>query len=146
MTIEEQWTVAKLVENLEEIPLKNSRPNRITKIGTLASPHVRQALTAFLREIQDVFAWSHEDMPEIDPLVMVHRLNVSHHSSYPSEEEGVCLRTRLSYSKRSSQVTRGRLHQGSLLPRLVGKCGDGQESQREVENVCGLHKPKQSMP
>ena len=77
MTIEEQWTVAKLFENLEEIPLENSRLNRTTKIGTLASPHVRQALTAFLREIQDVFAWSHEDMPEIDPLVMVHRLNVS---------------------------------------------------------------------
>ena len=32
---------------------------------------------AFLRDNQDVFTWSHEDMPRIDPLVIVHRLNVS---------------------------------------------------------------------
>ena len=31
----------------------------------------------FLKENQDVFAWSHEDMLGIDPSVMVHRLNVS---------------------------------------------------------------------
>ena len=48
----------------------------MTRIGTLASQLVRQALTAFLRENQDVFAWSHEDMPGIDSLVIVHRLNV----------------------------------------------------------------------
>ena len=42
---------------------------------------MRQALTAFLRANQDVFAWSHEDMPGIDPSIMVHKLNVS--SSFP---------------------------------------------------------------
>ena len=30
---------------------------------------------------QDVFAWSHEDMPGINPLVIVHRLNVNSASS-----------------------------------------------------------------
>ena len=30
---------------------------------------------------QDVFAWSHEDMPGIDPSVIVHRLNVNPASS-----------------------------------------------------------------
>ena len=49
----------------------------MTRIGTFASPIVRQALTAFLRENQDVFAWSHEDTFRIDPSVMVHTLNVS---------------------------------------------------------------------
>ena len=76
MNIEEQRTVAKPVKGLKEIRLDNSRPDRITRIGTLASPLVRQALTTFLKENQDVFVWSHEDMPGIDPLVMVHRLNV----------------------------------------------------------------------
>ena len=28
-----------------------------------------------------MFAWSHEDMPAIDPSIMVHKLNVSH--SFP---------------------------------------------------------------
>ena len=76
MNIEEQRTVAKPVKGLKEIRLDNSRPDRITRIGTLASPLVRQALTTFLKENQDAFVWSHEDMPGIDPLVMVHRLNV----------------------------------------------------------------------
>ena len=31
----------------------------------------------FLKENQDVFAWSHKDMPRIDPSIIVHKLNVS---------------------------------------------------------------------
>ena len=50
-------------------------------MGTLASPLIRQNLAAFLRMNQDVFAWSHEDMPGIDPSVIVHRLNVNPASS-----------------------------------------------------------------
>jgi len=56
MSIEEQRTVAEPVEGLEEILLDNSRLERMSRIGTLASPPVRQALTIFLRENQDVFA------------------------------------------------------------------------------------------
>ena len=41
MCIEEQWTVAELVEGLEEIPLDDSRLKRITRIDTLASQLVR---------------------------------------------------------------------------------------------------------
>ena len=37
---------------------------------------VHQAIITFLKDNQDVFTWSHEDMPGIDPSVMVHRLNV----------------------------------------------------------------------
>ena len=32
---------------------------------------------SFLRDNQDVFAWSHEDMLGIDPSIIVHKLNVS---------------------------------------------------------------------
>ena len=64
------------VEELEEVTLDESRPERTTRIGTLTNQPIRQALTAFLKMNQDVFAWSHEDMPEIDPSVIVHKLNV----------------------------------------------------------------------
>ena len=74
MSIEEQRAVTELVERLEEILLDNFRPEQMTRIGTLASPPVHQALTAFLKENQDVFAWSHENLPRLDPLIMVHRL------------------------------------------------------------------------
>ena len=73
--------MAEPVEELEEVNLDDAQPERTTKIGTLASWSVRQALTTFLKANQDVFAWSHEDMLGIDPSIMVHKLNVS--SSFP---------------------------------------------------------------
>ena len=76
MNIEEHRTATEPIEKLEEILLDDSKLDRMTKNGTLANPAIRQALTAFLRNNQDVFASSHEDMPGIDPSVMVHRLNV----------------------------------------------------------------------
>ena len=41
----------------------------------------KQDLIQFLRENIDVFAWSHEDIPAIDPSVITHHLNV-----YPSSK------------------------------------------------------------
>ena len=77
LSIEKHRMVTEPVEELEEIPLDSSNPDRTTKIGTLANPTIRQELITFLRGNRDVFAWSHEDMPRIDPSVMVHRLNIS---------------------------------------------------------------------
>ena len=48
--IEEQGTVAKLMEGLEEVLLDYSKPRRTMRIGTLASSPVHQAFTTFLRE------------------------------------------------------------------------------------------------
>ena len=77
MNIEEHQTTTKLVEKLEKVLLDDSDHEGTTKIGTLASPTIRQELTAFLRSNRDVFTWTHEDMPGIDLSVIVHRLNVS---------------------------------------------------------------------
>ena len=77
MNIEEQGKMVEPIERLEEIPLDDSRLDRTTRVGTLTNPTVRQELATFLRTNQDVFAWSHEDMPRVDPSVMVHKLNVS---------------------------------------------------------------------
>ena len=56
MCIGERQTMAEPVEELEEVILDESRPGRTTRMGTLASPMVRQDLTSFLRMNQDVFA------------------------------------------------------------------------------------------
>ena len=77
MCIEEQRTKVEPVKELEEVTLDESRPERTTRMGTLASQPIRQALAAFLKKNQDVFAWNHEDMLGIDPSVIVHRLNVN---------------------------------------------------------------------
>ena len=50
MCIKEQRTMAEPVEGLEEVLLDDSKLERITRIGTLASLPFRQALPTFLRE------------------------------------------------------------------------------------------------
>ena len=65
------------VEKLEEVFLDDSNLERTTKIETLTNLTIHQALMTFLGSNRDVFAWSHENIPGIDPSVMVHRLNVS---------------------------------------------------------------------
>ena len=73
--IEEQRTVAELVEGLEEVLINDYKLGRTMRIGTLASPLVRQVLKKFLRG--DLLTWSHEDMLEINLSIIVHKLNVS---------------------------------------------------------------------
>ena len=77
MNIEEHRTVTEPIERLEKISLDDSKPDQTTRICSLASPIVCQALTTFLKDNRDVFAWSYEDMLGIDLLIMVHKLNVS---------------------------------------------------------------------
>ena len=77
MCIGEQRAIAEPVKELEEVSLNDTLLERTTRIYTLASWPVCQALTTFLKDNQDVFAWSHEDMPGIDPSIIVHKLNVS---------------------------------------------------------------------
>ena len=145
INIEEQRTVAKPIERLEEVLLDDSKPNRTTKIGTFANLMVRQAITTFLKDNQDVFEpWRHARNRPFGHGAQVECVALL--STHPTEEAGVCPIMRPSYSGRSPQVTRSKLHQGSLLPRLASKRHDGQESQREMKDVHGLHKPEQSIP
>ena len=62
---------------LEDISLDKSHLDRITNIDTQADPSIYRALIIFLKNNLDAFAWSHEDLPRIDPSIMVHQLNVS---------------------------------------------------------------------
>ena len=64
------------IEELESIKLDDQRPVHMVQIGSQLPGSLRDQLVDFLKEHKDVFAWSHEDMPGIDPSVIVHRLNV----------------------------------------------------------------------
>ena len=79
MNIKDRRVVAKPTETLEDIFLDEDDPGKSTKIGADLEGNIKKDLICFLRENIDVFAWSHEDMPGIDPRVITHRLNV-----YPS--------------------------------------------------------------
>ena len=56
MNIEEHRIVTEPVEKLEEVLFDDLDHERTTKIGTLASPAIRQELKALLRSNRDVFA------------------------------------------------------------------------------------------
>jgi hypothetical protein len=62
------------VEALEEYEIGDS--GKKVYIGSQLPQPMKEDLVAFLRHNNDVFAWSHEDMPGIDHSVIVHKLNV----------------------------------------------------------------------
>ena len=81
MNIEERRVVAEPTKALEDISLNEDDPRKSTRIGADLEGKIKKDLIHFLRENIDVFAWSHEDMPSIDPIVITHCLNI-----YPSSK------------------------------------------------------------
>ena len=77
MNIEERRIVAEPTEVLENITLDESDIEKYTRVGAELEENTKKDLVQVLKENVDVFAWSHEDMPGIDPRVITHRLNVS---------------------------------------------------------------------
>ncbi|XP_075663357.1 uncharacterized protein LOC142632931 [Castanea sativa] len=74
------WTIEKekedKVEALEAVEPVKGETAKMMRIGTTLSPEMRTKLIQFLKENLDVFAWSHEDMPDISRQVIQHELNV----------------------------------------------------------------------
>lgn len=64
--------MAKELETIEIVPRD---PTKVTKIGTKLQHDKKEGLVKFLKENQDIFAWSHEDMPRINIAIIQHRLN-----------------------------------------------------------------------
>jgi hypothetical protein len=62
------------VEELEDFELSDSKKK--IWVGSQLSPEIKEALVAFLKQNEDVFTWSHEDMPGIPPSVIVYKLLV----------------------------------------------------------------------
>lgn len=68
--------MAEPVEDLLEFNLDNSAFEQAIRVGnTLVTDH-QEWLLDLWTEYRDVFTWTHDDMPRIDPEIMVHMLNV----------------------------------------------------------------------
>ena len=98
MSIEERRVVPKPTEMLEDIPLDENDPEKYTRVGVSMEKKTKRDLIQFLKKSIDVFAWSHEDMPGIDPSVITHRLNV-HPFSKP-----VCQKKRVFAPERDNVI------------------------------------------
>jgi hypothetical protein len=75
LIVEERRNFAEPTEELEEVTLIEGDEKKLTKIGTAMPKKVRDSIVEFLRENADVFAWGHEDMPDISIEIMVHGLD-----------------------------------------------------------------------
>ena len=64
------------IEQVNEYPLDPEHPDQTVFIGAQLEPAMCDELLEFLRKNKEVFAWSHLDMPVIDPKVITHSLHV----------------------------------------------------------------------
>ena len=76
MKIDEGQTLVEPSEELEEVVLDDTKPDQTTNIGTKMDGGLRESMIMFLKNNSNVFAWTHEDMPSIDPSVICHGLNI----------------------------------------------------------------------
>lgn len=83
--IEDEVERPSAVEELVEVILDEAEPEKKMLVGALISKEDREVLVSFLRRNKDLFAWTHQDMPTIDPSVACHRLNVD--PEYPPEKQ-----------------------------------------------------------
>ncbi|PON79267.1 hypothetical protein PanWU01x14_013830 [Parasponia andersonii] len=67
------------IEELVAVPLKEEEPAKVILIGASLPAEQKSEMLGFLRRNEDVFAWSHDDMPGIDPAHSCHRLNIDPH-------------------------------------------------------------------
>ena len=54
-------------EDVEVINLGDENGKKEVKIGTGMTKEIQGKLCALLREFRDIFAWSYQDMPRLDP-------------------------------------------------------------------------------
>ena len=56
--------------------MSKNNPSRVVKIGSRLGETIKGELVKCLQSHADIFAWSHEDMPEIDRRVACHKLAI----------------------------------------------------------------------
>ena len=64
-------------EKPQEVKIIPGDSTRVLKIGTALRTSEKEKMISFLRANQDVFAWKHEDMPEIDRKIIKRCFNVN---------------------------------------------------------------------
>ena len=76
MVINEGQKLVEPTEELEVVVLDDEKPNKTTNTGTKMDGRLRESIIEFLKSNLDIFAWTHDDMPGIDPSTICHKLNV----------------------------------------------------------------------
>ncbi|PKI70467.1 hypothetical protein CRG98_009137 [Punica granatum] len=78
------------IEPTEEINVGTKEEPRTLKIGTTLDPAQQTRMIDFLREYQEVFAWSYADMPSLDPSIVEHFLPLDTKKFPPKRQQLLC--------------------------------------------------------
>ena len=73
----DEETTTRPIEDLVDLPMDDKEPTKVHKLEKNLSEELKEAISTFLKNNLDVFAWKHSDMEGIDPKVMCHRLNLN---------------------------------------------------------------------
>ncbi|GMP89294.1 hypothetical protein CsSME_00040933 [Camellia sinensis var. sinensis] len=71
---EDEKFVKPLVDEIVAINVGTEKDPHLVQIGSTLSSEEREHLVTLLKDFKDVFAWSYEDMPGIDPEIVQHRI------------------------------------------------------------------------
>ena len=71
---EQERFVKPLMDEITTVNVGTEKDPRLVQIGSTLSSEERERLVALLKDFKDVFAWSYEDMPGIDPEIVQHRI------------------------------------------------------------------------
>ena len=63
-------------EKLEEVLVSKNDPSRVVRIGSGLDEAIKGELVKCLQSHAYIFAWSHEDIPRIDPGIACHKLEI----------------------------------------------------------------------
>ena len=67
---EQDRFVKPLMDEITTVNVGTEKDPRLVQIGSTLSSEEREHLVALLKDFKDVFAWSYEDMPGIDPEIV----------------------------------------------------------------------------
>jgi len=59
-----------------QIDVGDQKQSKLIFISESLSPTKKDVLTSLIKEYIDVFTWSYKDMPDFDPQVVMHCLNI----------------------------------------------------------------------
>ncbi|RDY09257.1 hypothetical protein CR513_06397, partial [Mucuna pruriens] len=100
-----------------------------TKIGMALNRKDEAHLVSFLKQNNDVFAWTMDDMPSIEPDFMCDNLSMVQGAKIDRPKETqVGGREAKGRLREDKQIAGSRFHKESTVPDIVGQRGDGQES------------------
>lgn len=73
----------------EKVELYAGCSGKMVKIAKDMEPELKKKVIEVVRQYHDVFAWGLEDMPDLDPSVAQHKLNVDPNAKLVKQKKGL---------------------------------------------------------